>query len=138
MTIAEFIEVTGELESFFATKENKEYNKTQREYMYEEFKGVKKERYRQVVRKAIQTSKFLPKLADLIEIEHNLPKENARVKEKVECKFCGGTGLVPYTKHMQDGDVKREYTNVARCICANANGLSQIIPLASEIGILGK
>lgn len=134
MTIAEFIEVTGELESFFG---DKEYNETQRRYIYETFKGITKERYRQVIRKAIRTSKFMPKLADLIEIESNLPNENARTSEKVECNICGGTGMIPYTRYMQDGNVQRQYTNVARCICANANGISKSIPLASEVGILG-
>ena len=69
----------------------------------------------------------MPKLADLIEIEQNLPIVNTRIKEKVECKKCGGTGLIIYTKLMEDGSRKLEYKYAARCNCANANGMSNNI-----------
>lgn len=131
MERAEFIEITAEMEKFY----EKEYNNEQRKYIFETFKNLPKERYRQIVNIVFRTCKFMPKLADLIEIEQNIPKEKKEEKEKTECKLCNGTGFITYKKLIPNGDEKLEYQYVARCSCANAEGMSNEIPLAAEIGI---
>lgn len=131
MVEADFVDITTEMEKFY----EKEYNDEQRKYIFETFKNLPKERYRQVVNIVFRTCKFLPKLADLIEIEQNLPKEKKEEKEKVDCKLCNGTGFINYTKLIPNGDKKLEYQFVARCGCANSDGISELIPLAAEIGI---
>lgn len=132
MTTAEFLEITEEIEKFY----DKEYTKDQSKYMYEELQKLSKARYRQIARQAFKTCKFMPKLADLVEIEKEIPKEIINKQhERVECKRCKGTGLVPYKKLVNTGSRNIEYLTVARCECINATGISQEIPLASEIGI---
>lgn len=132
MIATEFIEVTAELEGFF----DKEYNNTQRKHIYEEFKELSKERYRQVVNESIRSCKYLPKLVELVEIEKGIPKEsNVAEETKVKCDKCNSTGLVTYKKKIQDANRWLEYVYCARCNCANAENKSYLIPLASQIGI---
>ena len=131
MVEADFVRITTEMERFY----EKEYNSEQRKYIFEAFKKMSQERYRQVVNTVFKTCRFLPKLADLIEIEQNIPKETPKEKESVECARCNGTGLTAYTKLIPNGDEELEYQFVARCGCANSEGMSQEIPFAAEIGI---
>ena len=129
MTEAEFVEITEEIEKFY----EKEYNNEQRKFIFENFKNLNKERYRQIQREAFKTCKFVPKLVDLIEINHNLPQE--KIKEKIKCQKCNSKGVIFYTKYIPNGDKKLKYQFVARCGCANSEGISELLPLASEIGI---
>lgn len=129
MVEADFVQITTEMEKFY----EKEYNNEQRKYIFETFKNLPKERYRQVVNIVFRTCKFMPKLADLIEIEQNLPKEKKEEKEKVYCKICNGKGFITYKKLIPNGDKNLEYEFVARCGCANSKGMSNEIPLAAEI-----
>ena len=130
MTAAEFVEVTAEIERFY----EKEYNVEQRKYIFEEFKNESKEYYRRVSREVFKTCKFLPKLADLVDIAHTVPKHKKEEKDKVGCEHCNSIGLIVYKKY--DPIIKQEYSYAARCICENAEGISKDIPLATEIGIL--
>ena len=129
MTHAEFIEVTSEMEKFY----DKKYPIEQSKIMYEELGKLSKERYRQVSREVYRKSKFMPKLADLVEIEKELPRQVQEVK-KVECERCEGLGLVTYWREFKDGDAKRKYLYGARCTCAN--GLKYMhIPSIEQVGV---
>lgn len=131
MNKQEFIEITSKIEKFYL----KEYNQEQSKQIYEEFKNETKERYSQIQQEVIKACKFMPTLADFIEAKNRLSIQRKGVeKEKIKCKICGGTGMVPYKKY--DNELKQEYQYVARCICANANGISDLIPSAKEVGII--
>jgi len=136
MTQAEFIEITSEIERFYSTdKEDKKYTSEQIKIMYEELKKIHKERYRQIAREVYKTLKFMPKLADLVEINNTLPKIQEDIQEKVECKKCDGTGMVAYFKEIKDGNITRKYLFGARCTCANGAVLSKKIPSIAEVGV---
>lgn len=128
MILDEFLETTERIEKFY----DKEYNQEQRKMIFETFKDKPKERYRQIALQVFRTSKFLPKLADLIEIDQTLPKEKQQEKERIKCPKCNGTGMIIYAKVIPN---MGEYQYAARCDCLNAEGISNAIPLASELGI---
>lgn len=136
MTVAEFIEITGEIEQFYGKKEDDKYNKPQTNFLYEELKNITKARYRQVAREAYRMCKFMPKPSELIAIEKELPREIIkRETEKVDCSRCNGTGLIFYKKNIPDGSKILEYWHIARCNCKNAIDKSKLIPLVDEIGV---
>lgn len=138
MTVAEFVEITAEIESFYNKdgEEKNKYNDPQNKFLYEELKNITKARYRQVAREAYRNCKFMPKPAELIAIEKELPREIIkRETQRVECSRCNGLGLIPYKRIINTGTRNMEYTYTARCNCANAVFISKLIPLADEVGV---
>lgn len=115
MTISEFIEVTKTLEKYY----EKELDEFQRKVWYDEIKYMTEQRYRQIVRHILITSKFMPKLSDVVQANNSLGKIQKEVKEKVECSKCNGEGFILYTEMVDNGDTKIPYQYVARCECAN-------------------
>lgn len=131
MTEVEFIKITRDIEKYY----DEEYNAEQRKYIFDTFKTMDKERFAILMQKTIKTCKYLPKLANLLELEQELPREKIPEKTKVDCKVCNGTGLVAYTKKMKNGDIEIPYQYVARCVCKNAEDISKAIPSVTEIGL---
>lgn len=147
MEISEFIEETSKIERFF----EKELDKFQRDMWYQELKNMPINRYRQVVNKSFSKCKFMPKLADIILIQEELPyAQNTNIqREKVECSKCKGNGYILYKKILQDAGRNIEYTFAARCNCQNglefaydgtkiadAKHRSQYyVPLAQQLGL---
>ena len=145
MTINEFIEATNRLEIYY----QKEYNKEQLKIMYDELKTFSLERYKILVNKAIQQCKFLPKVADIMQIEKENPyKRNDEDEiEKIECKKCNSTGYVLYNKLINNGNERLKYTFMAICSCGNAkqykgwevsekeHRTNYYTPMAQELGI---
>jgi len=128
MIISEFVEITSEIEKFY----DKELTLGQRNIWFEELKNINKERYRQISREIYKTQKFMPKLADIIEINKNLPSLTSSDDGKIcECKRCNSTGIIIYKK-IVDGYT---YDFGARCNCKNGLKLSKTIPSINEIGI---
>lgn len=121
MTIGEFVEETSKLEKYFG----KELDEFQRKIWYEEIENLSLQRYRQIIRQVFKTSKFMPKLADIIEINSTLAHENNNViREKVDCSKCNGEGFVLYTKMFNNGVNQIPYQYVAKCDCANGDQFS--------------
>jgi len=147
MQIAEFVEATSQIEKFF----DKDLTDFQRENWYQELKYIDIERYRQIVKQVFRKCKFMPKLADIIEIQEELPyqQKNKKEKQKIDCQKCKGDGVIFYKKIITDGNRKIEYTYVARCTCQNAedfkyngtklndtkNRSNYYIPSVEELGI---
>lgn len=127
MQISEFIEATSRLESYY----DKEYTKEQRQIMFEEMKDFKLERYKKVISAVIRKSKYLPKVADLLEANAELIHENIVENNKVDCPICNGEGYVYYTKIIE----KMEYNYACRCTCENGRNKDKSIPTFEEIGI---
>ena len=101
MEIAEFVEETGKLEKFY----DKELKPFEREIWYQQLKFLPISRYRQIVNKSFGECKFLPKLADILELHKQLPyrSENVQAKQNVKCDKCGGKGIFIYTKVLDNG-----------------------------------
>jgi RNase P subunit RPR2 len=110
MQTNEFLELTNKM----TVNYGKGYSKEQLDILYQNLKHLSKEKYELVVNKIIQTSKFLPKLADLIAMDHDTKIE--KKIEKTNCPICGGTGYVVYKKKVNDS----YYDYGALCSCGNA------------------
>lgn len=119
MEITEFIEETSRIEKFFG----KELEKFQMDTWYQELKNMPIERYRRIINQVYRTCKFMPKLADIISIESELPyiqNNTTTKKDRVDCEKCNGLGIIFYKKIINNGDRNLEYEYVARCNCENA------------------
>ena len=118
MTDGEFIEETSKLEKYYG----KELETFQLKIWNEELGHLSVTKYRQIIRQILKTSKFMPKLADMLEVTNTMPKVNKETtREKVECDKCNGEGYILYTKLVDNGDYKIPYEYVARCDCDNGN-----------------
>lgn len=117
MQISEFIEETSKIEKFY----EKELDLFQRDIWFQELKNITVQRYRQIIKQVFNKCKFMPKLADIVSINEELPyvKTNKEPAQKVECNKCHGLGLVFYKKYINNGDRKLEYEYAARCSCKN-------------------
>lgn len=117
MEIAEFIEETSRIENFF----EKELTKFQRDEWFKELKNMPLSRYRQLVNQAFRQCKFMPKLADIVSMNIDLPynSSNNNIREKVDCNICNGDGVIKYFKKIDNGDRSYDYEYFARCSCEN-------------------
>lgn len=132
MTSGEFVEATSRLEKYY----DKEYTKDQIQIMFKELKEMGIDRYRQLISAIIRKNKFLPKIADFIEMDKEIPRMMERTTEKVDCKKCDGKGFILYKKLIENGPNKKiEYQFGARCDCANGNNFSKDILTAQQIGL---
>lgn len=84
MEVAEFIEETSRIEKFF----EKELTKFQRDEWYNELKQMPVNRYRQIVNASFKKCKFMPKLADIIAIQEELPYRTKHSYSKTKSRLC--------------------------------------------------
>lgn len=146
MTQSEFVEATSRLETYYG----KDYTTGQFQEMFKELKDMNVERYRQLISAVMRKSKFLPKIADFVEANIEVPFSIQKNDlQKVECKKCNSTGYLIYTKVIKDGDreFKNQYASV--CDCGNARKYegwkitnkkyrsNYYTPLTQELGIGG-
>lgn len=128
MNRSEFVEATSRIEQYY----DKEYTTQQLQIMFEELSSLPVERYRQLISAVIKKSKYMPKIADIMEANVEIPYTNKEIDdENVECKKCNSTGIVTYIKKI-DG---MQYIFGARCNCKNGLKEPQTIPSVNEIGI---
>ena len=129
MKIEDFNKVTQQLERFY----EKEIPEEQKKIWYEEFKRMNIERYRYIIGQAYRKSKFIPKLADMIEINKNcgyIENEETSIKK---CERCNGTGIILYKKKVTGNETECDYA--CRCTCTTGMKLSKSIPTWQEIGL---
>lgn len=143
METDEFIEITNRLEKYY----EKEYTNEQLKIMHEELKDFKVDRYKILVSEAIKRCKFLPKVADIIQIDKEIGYKNLDDEvERIECKKCGGTGIIVYKKKIQDGLKEYYYDFAAVCDCGNfkqykgweskENKSNYYTPMAKELNLI--
>ena len=144
MELDEFIEATGKLERYY----NKEYPKEEFKIMHEEIQKLNFsiERYKFLISKVIQKSKYLPKVCDFVAANLEFPdREVEEKKEKIICKKCNSTGYIIYSKQKKDGNQILEYKYAAICNCGNAKQYKgwettpksdYYTPTASELNLL--
>ena len=99
MTNVEFVEETNNLEKFF----DKDLKDFERAIWFRELKDIDVARYRQIVKEAYRQCKFMPKLADIIKINNDLPKTKIKKEEKehVKCNVCKNRRIHNISKNNQ-------------------------------------
>ena len=129
MKIEEFNKETQQLERFY----EKEIPEEQKKIWYEEFKKMPIERYRYLIGQAYRKSKFIPKLADMIEINKNCGYVEIEKEPEKICTKCNGLGYITYKKKLKEDGY--EYNYACRCTCPAGMKLSKSIPTWQEIGL---
>lgn len=134
MTGTELINGVAKLEKYYQ-KEMPQYEK---DIWYKELGRMRVERFNQLIEKAYTECKFMPKLADILEINQKIPyidKENNENKT-VQCGRCHSSGIIMYTKLIE----KMKYDFAARCTCENGNRFiwgdgKHYLPTIAELGM---
>lgn len=128
MQINEFLEETAKVEKFYG-KQLEQYEK---DIWYENLKYIPVKRYIEIIRRLYVENKFMPKLADIIEINKQMPIEKPKA-EKVDCNICKGKGFILY--HKKRADLNNiPYTYTARCTCKNGNNYLAF-PSIAEVNV---
>ncbi len=144
MKIEEFTEIKNEIENFYKKKISEEEKKR----WYEEFKQMDTKRFKYIIAQAYRTLKFIPKLADIIEINANLGYSPVKKEEEtIKCNKCRGTGYILYQKEIKNGEEKMKNSYMAICSCGKQkqykgweisderHRTNYYIPLAVELGL---
>ena len=98
MTNVEFVEETNNLEKFF----DKDLKDFERAIWFRELKDIDVARYRQIVKEAYRQCKFMPKLADILKINNELPKAKIQKEEITEkCDICKNRRIYNLSKDNQ-------------------------------------
>ena len=114
MKLEEFDEEVNKLERFY----QKEVTDEQRRIWYTELRNLDISRFKYIISQVYRTSKFLPKLADILEINANLGYSQVKQeKNKNKCKRCNGTGYITYKKTTKNGANDMLYEFGAICSC---------------------
>lgn len=114
MTIDEFIIATTEIENFY----QKEISDEQKKIWFQELKTMDIKRFRYVIAQVYRTLKFLPKLADIIEINTSLGYSQVKKEEiSQKCNKCKGTGYITYWKKIKNGEKEIPCEYMAVCSC---------------------
>lgn len=136
MNNSEFINATSRLEKYY----DKEYSSDQLKIMYDFLKEWDLSRYIQAINACLKQSKYLPKLADIMNA--NVDKMSYTEKKKidfVECDKCNGEGFIKYFKLLPNGDKKIQYEYIALCTCENAQKQrtenQYDLPTLAEVGL---
>lgn len=144
MTIDEFTKATTEIENFY----QKEISEEQKKVWFQELRKMDIKRFKYVISQVYRTCKFLPKLADIIEINTNLGYSQVKKDDITQkCSRCKGTGYITYWKNIRNGDKEIPYQFMAVCSCGKERQYKGwehpeeryrtdfYIPLAIELGL---
>ena len=115
MDFDEFKKILDKIQRYYG----KEYNEVQINEIYKYFGKMSIARFNYIVSKLYQKNKYLPILADFVEVHKENPYSEFKKKtetKKNECKVCGGNGFVLYKKYVADMD--KSYEFVAYCECS--------------------
>lgn len=116
MKIEEFDEEINKIERFY--QKEKSITDEQRQIWYRELRNLDIERFRYIVAQIYRTFKFLPKLADILEINANLGYSQVKQEQNInKCKRCNGTGYITYKKTTKNGANDMLYEFGAICSC---------------------
>ena len=115
MTIEDFTKATEEIENYY----QKSIPDEQKKVWFQELRNMDIKRFRYIISQLYRNCKFLPKLADIIEINSNLGYSQIKKEqlENIKCNKCKGTGYIVYTKIKKNGDKNILYEYMAVCSC---------------------
>ena len=144
MRIEEFSETVETIENFY----QKEISEEQKKIWYQELRQMDIKRFKYIISQVYRTCKFIPKLADIIEINTSLGYSQVKKEEnQIKCNKCKGTGYILYKKLIPNGDKKIECEYMAVCSCGKQRQYkgwefpeeryrtNNYIPLAVELGL---
>lgn len=141
MNSKEFREYIEQIQNFYG----QELNKIERDVWYENLKFMSLERFNYILSEIYKTSKFMPKLADILQMHKQIPYTAKKEEKEIKgsCKKCNGTGYVFYTKIVEGKPY--QYTAVCDCgrqerydgrKCADSKNKSDYyIPTIAETGL---
>ena len=115
MDFEEFKKILDKIQRYYG----KEYNDVQINEIYKYFGKMSLARFNYIVSKLYQKNKYLPILADFVEVHKENPYTDFnknKEKKKNECKICNGLGFVLYKKYIAEMDMT--YECVAYCECS--------------------
>ena len=116
MKIEEFDEEINKIERFYQKQGT--ITDEQRQIWYRELKNLDIARFKYIIAQIYRTSKFMPKLADILEINASLGYSQVKQKQiKSNCKICNGTGYVTYKRTSEKGADNLLYEYGAICKC---------------------
>ncbi len=134
MTGTEFVKGTEQLETYY----QKKLEDFEKDIWYRELGRMSYERFNKIIQQVYTRCKFMPKLADIFEINKEIPYTEKRKAEtkQVKCKKCNASGIIIYKKIINN----HEYDFAARCTCENGNKYiyndgKYYIPSIAELGI---
>lgn len=114
MKIEEFSKVIEQMEKFY----QKEITDEQKQIWYKELRNLDLARFNYIIAQIYRTLKFMPKLADILEINANLGYSQMKKQNDVKkCSKCNGTGYLLYKKIISNGENKTENVYGAVCSC---------------------
>lgn len=144
MTIDEFITTTTEIENFY----QKEISEEQKKIWFQELRKMDIKRFKYVISQVYRTCKFIPKLADIIEINASLGYSQVKKEEPTQkCNKCKGTGYITYWKKIKNGEKEIPCEYMAVCSCGKQKQYkgweypeeryrtNYYTPLAGELGL---
>lgn len=115
MTFQEFKDATTTLENCY----NRKMNEMQSEVWFDELKYYDLQKYKKAIKRICTTNQYFPALSTVLDVLRNTRATVDLTKEKVPCKACKGTGIVPYHKIINGID----YEFACQCNCQNGEGL---------------
>ena len=141
MEYKDFFEYIKQIENVYG----QEMSEIEIEIWYNNLKFMSIERFNYILAEIYKTNKFMPKLADILQLHKQIPytanKEEKEIKK--ECKKCNGTGYVMYNKIIEG----KPYQYAAVCDCKRQdrydgtkctderNKSKYYIPTVDEIGL---
>lgn len=141
MNREDFLKYIEELQNFYGQK----LSQTELEVWYDNLKTMTMQRFNLILSEIYKTSKFMPKLADILQVHNQIPYTATQPEKKMtgHCEKCNDTGYVTYYKDI-DG-MKYQYAAVCDCgrqktyngrECIDPKNKSDyFIPTANEINI---
>ena len=146
MTIDEFTETLEKLENFYNPKEK--MTDEQKRIWFENLKTMSIERFKYITANLYKTSKFMPKLADVFELNTTIGNIEKKPNNNKEfCKKCNNTGYIIYKQVLQNGNRNIVYDYGAICDCNRKKQYkgweitderyksNYYTPLATELGL---
>lgn len=134
MKIDELTSVIDEMQKFY----DKTMNEEELKIWFENFKTMDIKRFKYLVSKIYQKNKFMPKLADIIELNQTIGYDKIYNEEQKrnlkDCEKCGNTGYIIYKKKINDSI----YNYAAVCSCGRQmqyKGDRYYTPLSAELGL---
>ena len=111
MTEKEFFQYVDEVQNFYGQK----LSKIELDVWYENLKFMTVQRFNYIIAEIYKTNKFMPKLADILQVHKSIPytATETETKSSGNCEKCNNTGYVFYNKVI-DGN---NYTYAAVCDC---------------------
>ena len=134
MTQNEFLNCLDKWETFYKNKDESNVLTTyQTEIWFENLKMINQDRFLQIINECFKEYKYMPKLADLINLHKTLKYPTKEKKEKVKCDICKGKGFIIYLRKIPElSNINYQY--VARCNCQNARDYMKF-PSMAEVNI---